>query len=45
MSEETEKTNLKEIIDLIELLLINNPLDAQEYIEIDNYVNIEEDLT
>ncbi|CAG8624461.1 24618_t:CDS:1, partial [Cetraspora pellucida] len=45
MSEETEETNLEEIIDLIELLLINDPLDAQEYIEIDNYINIEEDLT
>ncbi|CAG8461651.1 10458_t:CDS:2 [Cetraspora pellucida] len=45
MSEETEETNLKEIIDLIELLPINDPLDAQEYIEIDNYINIKEDLT
>ncbi|CAG8549301.1 17490_t:CDS:1, partial [Cetraspora pellucida] len=51
-----EKTELKasaskkaeleaEIINLIECLSINNPLDVQEYIEIDNYMNIEEDLT
>ncbi|CAG8837893.1 18551_t:CDS:2, partial [Racocetra persica] len=34
-----------EIINLIECLLIDDPLYVQEYIEIDNYMNIEEDLT
>ncbi|CAG8833902.1 16397_t:CDS:2 [Gigaspora margarita] len=42
----SEKAELEaEIINLIERLPIDDPLDVQEYIEVDNYMIIEEDLT
>ncbi|CAG8742140.1 20895_t:CDS:2, partial [Cetraspora pellucida] len=41
-----EETKLEiEIINLIEHLLISDPLDVQEYININNYIDIEKSLT